>query len=99
MNDIFALLLQYKMYIGIGIVVIVVFLSLRSDVLQGQIRKVVKVLLGALAIGLGYYFLTGNSPLTIPGDINSYFSDPQLQDEPSHIYYRDPEKEYGDQIK
>lgn len=99
MDDRFALLLQYKMYIGIAVVVIVVFLSLSSDVLQGQLRKGAKVLLGLLALGLCYYFFTGDSPLTIPGDINRYFSDPQLQDEPSHLYQMDPEKVFGEQLK
>ena len=97
--DIFASLLQYKIHIGIVIVVIFTFLCLRSDTMQGQLKKVVKVLLGVLVLGGVYYFLTGNSPLAIPGDINSFFSDPQLKDEPSHIYHRDPDKAYGDQVK
>ena len=94
--DIFTWLLQYKMVIGIAIVVILTFLCMRSDMLQGQLKKVVKVLLGALVLGGVYYLLTGNSPLAIPGDINSFFSDSQVKDEPSHIYYSDPEKGQGE---
>ncbi len=97
--DIFSLLLQYKIHIGVVIVVVFTFLCLRSDMLQGQVKKMVKVLLGIVVLGLGYYLLTGISPLEIPGRINSYFSDAQLQDEATHKYHRDPEKMYGDQIK
>jgi hypothetical protein len=97
--DITALFLHYKVYIGIAIVVLLVFLYMRSGMLQGQLKKVVKILLIGIVLGIGYYFLTGKSPLTIPEDINSFFSDPHIKDEPSHKYYRDPEETFGDQLK
>lgn len=68
--------------------------------MQRQSKKGILFLLVVAAMGVGYYFYTGKSPATIPGDINTFFNGPQgSPEEASHKYYQDPEKRYGDQVK
>ncbi len=93
MSSIVNLLLENKATVGLVILVLLVLLCLISDSLRGKLKKGVVPLLIVLGISLGYYVITGKSPSSIPGDINRFFSDPQIQDEPTHKYYRDPEED------
>lgn len=91
-NTIFAVLAIFA-----GLVLLFI---LRSENIRGQIKKGVIFLLVVTGLGVGYYFLTGKSPATIPADINYFLNGPQAApEEESHKYYRDPEKRYGDQLK
>ncbi len=87
------------MYVGLAILLLLIMLCLISGSLRGQLKKGGILLLIFAGLGVGYYFVTGKSPSGIPGEINRYFSDPQLQEEESHRYYKDPSKRYGDQLQ
>ncbi len=88
------------MYItGLSIITALALLCLLSKSVRNQLKFLVVPLLTLSVASLAYYAITGKPPTQIPGDINSYFSKSQLQDEPSHKYYQDPDKRYGDQVK
>jgi hypothetical protein len=85
--------------LGLVLLLLFVLLYLTSESLRTQVKKGLTLLLIGLGAGLGYYLITGESPTKIPGNINEYFSDPQLSEESSHRYYKDPVERYGDQLK
>lgn len=63
-------------------------------------KKGLTYLLILAGLGVGYYFLTGKSPTSIPADINYFFNGPQAPaEEATHRYYSDPDKRFGDQLK
>ena len=80
------------MYIGLAVLVALLLLCLLSKSVRKQFKFLTFPLLLIIGGCLAYYLVTGNSPLAIPGMINDYFGDPQLQDEPSHKYYQDPKR-------
>jgi len=86
------------LYIGLSIFIVLALLCLLSKPIRDQFKFLLLPLLICSGICLGYYIITGKSPTQIPSEINAYFGDPHLQDEPSHKYYQDPEKVYGKQI-
>jgi hypothetical protein len=50
-------------------------------------------------LGFGYYYITGNSPATIPSEINAFFNGPQAAPEKhTKRYYKDPEERFGKQL-
>ncbi len=83
------------MYIGISILALLTLLCLLSKPIRNQFKPFLLPLLLFSGLCIGYYAITGKSPSQIPGDINKFFSDSQVKDEPSHKYYQDPEKRYG----
>ncbi len=87
------------MYIGLALATALILLCLLSQSIRDQFKFLLVPLLILSGVSLAYYAITGKSPTHIPGDLNSYFSEPQLQDEGSHKYYQDPDKRYGDQVK
>lgn len=99
MVNIFDLILEYKVSIALSIAVILFLLVSRSEMLQGQLKKIVTFLLVLAGLGVGYYLFTGDSPSHIPGNIKRFFGDPQLQDEATHRYYKDPDERYGEQLE
>ena len=90
MGTIVNLLLENKGTVALAILALLILLCLISDSLRGQLKKGVVPALVVVGLGLGYYVITGKSISNIPGDINRFFSDPHIQDEPTHKYYRDP---------
>jgi len=90
MGPIVDLLLNNKGAVALAILALLIMLCLISDSLRGKLKKAAVPMLIVLGLGLGYYVITGKSLSSIPGDINRFFSDPHIQDEPSHKYYRDP---------
>lgn len=87
------------MYIGLSIAAVLILLCLLSKSIRDQFKFLLVPLLILSGVCLAYYAITGKSPAQIPKTISSYFNEPQLQDEPSHKYYQDPDKRYGDQVK
>ncbi len=78
------------MYIGLSILTVVILLCLLSESIRKQFNFLLVPCLIISGICLGFYAITVNSPTQIPGYIIGYFSDPQLKDEASHKYYKDP---------
>ena len=95
MRSIVNLLLENWMYVGLALVALFAVLCLISESLRDQSRKMVTLLLILIGIGLGYYVITGKTPSKIPGDINRYFGDSQVEEEVIHNYYRDPTRRSG----
>ena len=64
-----------------------------------ELRKGMVYLLLIAGLGVGYYYLTGKSPATIPSNINAFFNGPQAAPE-KHMprYYTDPEERFGKQL-
>ena len=87
------------MYIGLAVATALILLCLLSKSIRDQFKFLLVPLLILSGACLTYYAITGKPPTQIPETISSYFNEPQLQDEPSHKYYQDPEKRYGDQVK
>ncbi len=86
------------MCVGLSILIILVLLCLLSKQIRTQLKPFLVPLLIISGLCIGYYAITGKSPTRIPGEINSFFSDSQAKDEPSHKYYQDPEKRYGKEV-
>jgi len=87
------------MYIALSLLTVFILLCLLSKSLREQFKFLLLPALIISGICLGYYAITGQSPAQIPGDINAYFAQPQTHKEPSHKYYTDPEKHYGEQVE
>lgn len=98
MDKVVNLIVEYQLYLGMGIFVLLVLLALTSATLRGQLKKGLILLLIVAGLGWGYYFFTGKKPSHILGDINRYFNNSTIEKEPSHRYYKPPEERYGDQI-
>lgn len=94
METVIDLLFEYKMYVGLGIVVLIGLFCLFSKTLRGQLKNGAILLLILAAIGGGYYLVTGKSPSHIPGSINSFFNKQSTKVEPSHRYYQDRREHY-----
>ncbi len=86
------------LYIGLSILTVLALLCLLNKQIRNQFKFLFRPFLILSGICIAYYAITGESPTHIPSDINSYFSNPHVQDEPSHQYYHTPEERYGDQI-
>lgn len=99
METIINAVVEYRVYIGIGLFVLLAILTLTSSTLRGQLKKGIILLLIILGLGGGYYFITGNSPSDILADINRFFNSSPTNQEPSHKYYKQPKERYGDQIE
>ncbi len=99
MDTIVDLLLEYKLHIGLGLLVLGALLALCSETLRGQLKKGIILLVVIAGLGLTYSFITGKSPADIPHAINSFFNDPKTETEPSHRYYKDPEERFKDQLQ
>ncbi len=98
MDRVVNLIVEYQLYLGMGLLVLLVLLALTSTTLRGQLKKGLILLLIVAGIGGGYYILTGKPPSHILSDINRYFNNPTTEKEPSHRYYKSPEERYGDHI-
>ncbi len=99
MGEIVDLILEYKLYIGLGLLVLVTLLALCSETLRGQLKKGIILLVVVAGLGFAYSLITGKSVADIPRAINSFFNNPTTEIEPSHRYYKDPEERFGDQLK
>ncbi|MBU1232217.1 MAG: hypothetical protein KKD01_03610 [Proteobacteria bacterium] len=99
MDTIVNVMLEHKLYVCLGLLVLLGLLALTSATLRGQLKKGIILLLIVAGLGGGYYFFTGKSPSDIPGVIDKFFNNPTTEKEPSHRYYKDPEERYGDQMK
>jgi hypothetical protein len=94
MNTIIDLVFEYKEYIGLGLLVLVVLVCVVSEKVRSQLKKGAIVLLVVSGLGLCYYFFTGKSPSDIPADINRFFNRRPAEVEPSHRYYQDRKEHY-----
>ena len=93
------LLLEYRLYVILGLFLLLGLLALTSETLRSQLRKGFVLLLMAAGLAGGYYLFTGKSPLSLLGEINRFFNDPKIEKEPSHQYYKPLQKRYGDQLE
>lgn len=99
METILGLFSEYRVYIIVGLLVVVAILCLSSASLRGQLKKGAMILGIVVVLGGAYYLITGNSPLDLPGDIIGYFDEAHTQQEADHLYYKDPDKRYKDQLQ
>ncbi len=97
MNTFASFIDEYKIFLLIGLLILCVFVFLSAS-LRDNVKKMVIALFVVVALGMGYSLVTGKSALDIPQDINAFFNTPSTQVEPSHTYYRDPEKQLKDPL-
>lgn len=91
--------LEYRLYVVLGLLVFLGFLTLTSKTLRGQLKKGIILLLIVAGLGGGYYVITGKSPINILTDINNFLNNSTTKQEKSHKYYKQPKERYGDQIE
>lgn len=94
MDTVIDLIFGYKEYIGLGLLVLLVLASVISEKLRSQLKNGAIVLLVVSALGLCYYFFTGNSPSDIPADINAFFNRRPTEAAPTERYYKDRKEHY-----
>ena len=95
MNIIIDLVFEYKEYIGLGLLVLLVLICVISEKVRSQLKKGFIVLLVVSGLGLCYYLFTGKSPSDLPADINTFFNRQPAEMEPTQRYYKDRKEHYN----
>ncbi len=91
MNAISSFIVEYKIFFIVGGVALCAFFFLSAS-LRGNVKKGIIAVIVIVAVGMGYFLITGRSALDIPKDLNAFFSKSPTTLESSHTYYRDPEE-------
>jgi len=94
MDTVIGLVLEYRAYIGFGLLILLGLVCLTSEKFRSLLKKGIIFLLIAAALGFCYYLFTGQSPSDIPSDVNRFFNKRPTELEPSHRYYRDQKEHY-----